>query len=152
MRTIQRDVVCALLFSKDGKILQALQTPGGRGVYPGCWAIIGGGVDAGEDNRTALNRELMEESGIDISMYPVELVNEAVGEGEKTLKETGERVKVNMKFYIYKVVIHDKNSNEIQVVLDDEHTEYRWSDLTELKDLKLTPPSVELFTKLGYLK
>ncbi len=151
MRTIEREIVSAVLFSKDGKILQALQTPGGRGVYPGCWGIIGGGVDEGEDQRTALNREFMEEAGIDISKYPAELIHEATGEAEKTLKDSGERVLAKMNFHTYKVVMNDKNADEIKVTLDDEHTEYRWSNLPDLKSMKLTPPSVELFKKLGYI-
>ncbi len=151
MRTIQREIVSAVLFSKDGKMLQALQTPGGRGVYPGCWGIIGGGVDEGEDQRTALNREFMEESGIDISQYPAELIHESTGEAEKTLKDTGKRVLAKMNFHTYKVVMDDKNAPDIKVTLDDEHSEYRWTDMEELKNLKLTPPSVELFKKLGYL-
>ena len=151
MRTIHRDIVSAVLFSKDGKILQALQDPKGRGVYPGCWGIIGGGVDSGETQREALNREMLEESGIDISKYDAALIHESTGEAEKTLKETGERVLAMMNFFTYKVTIDDRNADEISVTLDDEHTEYRWSDLSELKNMKLTPPSVELFKKLGYL-
>jgi 8-oxo-dGTP pyrophosphatase MutT (NUDIX family) len=151
MRTIQREIVFAVLFSKDGKILQALQTPGGRGVYPGCWGIIGGGVDQGEDHRAALNREFLEETGIDISIYPVEFIDESKGKGEKTLKGTGERVLAEMNFHTYKIVMADKAADEVKVVLDDEHSEYRWTELAELKHLKLTPPSVDLFTKLGYL-
>lgn len=151
MRTIQREIVSAVLFSKDGKILQALQTPGGRGAYPGCWGILGGGVDDGEDHRTALNREFMEESAIDISLYPAELIHESKGEAEKTLKDTGERVLAKMNFHTYKVVVSDKNADEIEVLLDDEHSEYRWTELAELQELTLTPPSVELFQKLGYI-
>ena len=152
MRTIHRDIVAAVLVSRDGKLLQALQDLNGGGVYPGCWGIIGGGIDTGEDHRTALNREFMEETGIDISQYPEELLGEAEGEAEKTLKKTGERVFCKMKFHTYKVIMSDKNADEIKVTLDDEHTEYRWSDVTELKDIKLTPPSIELFKKLGYLQ
>ncbi|CAN5682083.1 hypothetical protein BH11PAT2_BH11PAT2_07950 [soil metagenome] len=151
MRTIEREIVSVVLFSKDGKLLQVLQTPGGRGVYPGCWGIIGGGIDEGEDQRTALDREVMEEASIDISMYPAELAHESKGEAEKTLKDTNERVFVKMNFHTYKVVMSDKNANEIPIVLDDEHSEYSWVELDELKNSKLNPPSVELFTALGYL-
>ncbi|KKW19995.1 MAG: NUDIX hydrolase [Parcubacteria group bacterium GW2011_GWA2_51_10] len=152
MRTIERDIVAAVIFSKDGKILQALQDPLGRGVYPGCWGIVGGGIEDDEDERSALDREVLEESGIDISGYPVELIHLADGEGIKKLKGTGERVFCKMKFHTYKVLIHDRNAEDISVTLDDEHTEYRWCDPSELIALKITPPSVDLFTKLGYLK
>ncbi|MDO8561292.1 MAG: NUDIX domain-containing protein [bacterium] len=150
MRTINRDIVAALLYSKDGKILQALNAKSADRVYPDCWGIIGGGVEKGEDQRTALNREMLEESGIDIGSYAAELIFKSSGEAEKTLN-TGERVFCRMKFYTYKVVMNDKIASEIKITLDDEHTEYRWVEPPELKALKLTPPSVELFTLLGYL-
>ncbi len=32
-----------------------------------------------------------------------------------------------------------------------EFEEYRWIAIPEIKSLKLSPPSIEIFTKLGYL-
>jgi 8-oxo-dGTP pyrophosphatase MutT (NUDIX family) len=151
MRTIERDIVSAVIVSGDGKIFEALQTPGGGGVYEGCWCIPGGGIDDGEDQRTALNREMMEETGIDISKYPVELVQTDEGDAEKTLKKTGERILVKMKFHTYRVVINDKRADEIKITLNDELSEYKWCDTSEIKNLKLSPPSIVLFNKLGYL-
>ena len=34
---------------------------------PGCWEVSGGGVMAGEDSRTAVLREIREETGLDVS-------------------------------------------------------------------------------------
>jgi len=93
----------------------------------------------------------MEEAGIDISKYPMEFVSDGTGEAEKTLKETGERVLAKMKFYRYKIIMDDKNADEIPVTLNYEHTEYHWTDPSELKTMKLTPPSIEVFKQLGYL-
>lgn len=56
-----------------------------------------------------------------------------------------------MHFKVYKVAIDDKNASDITISLDDDLVEYQWLDFDELKKLKLTPPSVSLFTKLGYL-
>lgn len=151
MRTIDREVVCVVLVSKDGKLFQALQTPRGGGVYAGYWAIIGGGVEDGESQRAALNREHFEETGIDISKYDAELVHESQDEREKTLKDSGERVHCKMKFFIYRVIINDHNANEIEVRLDDEHSKFRFVDPSELKDMKIAPTSIDLFKKLGYL-
>jgi 8-oxo-dGTP pyrophosphatase MutT (NUDIX family) len=140
-----------VLLSKDGKLLLAFKDPRVGGVYPGTWGIIGGGIDEAEDERTALNREMLEETGIDISSYLAELVFESTGESEKTLRDTDERVFVKMNFHTYRVVMDDKNADEILVTLDEEHSDYRWCDPTELKNIQLPPPSVELFKKLGYL-
>ena len=151
MRTIERDIVSAVIISKDEKVLQALQNPDGGGVYPGHWGLIGGGIEEGESQRKALDREVLEESGIDISEYPVSLIDEAEGESNKILRETGEKVFCKMKFYTYQVKIDDRIALNIPVILDDEHTKYSWTLLSELSSMKLTPPSVVLFTKLGYL-
>lgn len=151
MRTIERDVVGAVIFSKDGKIFHALKTPKSGGVYSDdCWHIPGGGVEERETKEAALVREVLEETGIDISSSKIEFIDEDSGESEKTLKGTGERVLCKMRFYNYKVTL-DKNAEEIEVHLNDEFSSYRWSTLSELATLKLTPPSVGLFTRLGYL-
>jgi len=73
-------------------------------------------------------------------------------ESEKTLKTTGEKVLCKMKFYVYKVEIDNKNSNEIEIRLGDDLVKIKWVGLGELGSYKLTPPSVKLFTKLKYLK
>ncbi len=152
MRTIHRDIVSALLLSKDGKLLQGRKDSSKGGVYADCWHIPGGGIDAGEEKVYALIREVREETGIDVSAYPIELVDDqGGGMGEKTLKDTGETVLCEMKFFVYRVVLGDQNAEDVGVSLNDDLVEYAWTDLAELNRLKLTPPSVELFKRLGYL-
>jgi 8-oxo-dGTP pyrophosphatase MutT (NUDIX family) len=151
MREIERDIVSALIFSKDGKLFQGMKDPQKGGVYLDCWHIPGGGVDEGESKEEALIREVKEETGIDVSGCEIILIDDAgKGKSNKTLK-TGEDVLCKMRFFVYKVEINDKNSDEIKVDLDDDLVKYRRTDLTELASLKLTPPSIELFKKLGYL-
>lgn len=151
MRRIQREVVSALIFSQDEKLLQGKKDPRGGGVYADCWHMPGGGIEAGEDRLTALIREVKEETGIDIFPYPIELIDIASGEAEKTIKETEERVICEMTFYDYKITISDRVAADIQISLQDDLVEHRWSRIDELANLKLTPPSIDLFTKLGYL-
>lgn len=153
MRTIDREIVSGHIYSSDGKLLMARNThPAAGVVYGDCWKIPGGGVDPGETKLETLMREVQEETGIDITTFHTELIEDSmVGEAEKVLRETGERVVAKMKFFTYKVVL-DKPAAEILVTLDPhEFNEYRWVDIFELKSLKLSPPSVELFTKLRFL-
>jgi 8-oxo-dGTP pyrophosphatase MutT (NUDIX family) len=83
------------------------------GVYCDCWHIPGGGIEPGENKEEALKREAKEETGIDISPYRVVLVDDAgKGESKKTLP-TGEEVLYKMYFYVYRVDINDKSSDEI---------------------------------------
>ncbi len=151
MRTIHREIVSALIFSQDGKLFQGMKNPKDGGVYADCWHIPGGGIDDGEDKLTALVREIKEETGITVPIDKIELVDDqGRGESEKVLKNTGERVLCKMKFNVYKITL-DQNATDIRVNLEDDLVSYQWIDLVELKNVKLTPPSVILFQRLGYL-
>ena len=57
--------VAAAVIERPGEILLA-QRPGGK-PYPGYWEFPGGKIEAGEDPRAALVRELKEELGIDVT-------------------------------------------------------------------------------------
>lgn len=151
MRTIYRTVVSVLIFSKDGKLLMGMKDPKDGGVYADCWHIPGGGVDEGETQEQALRREILEEVGIDIAGCKVTLADDqGSGETEKTLKDTGEKVMCHMKFYVYRVDI-DKNADEIETKLSDDLVKLEWVDPAKLDGYKLTPPSITLFQRLGYL-
>lgn len=152
MRKIKRDTVACLIFSKDGKLFQGMKDPTGGGVYADCWHIPGGGIEVGESKIQAVIREVREETGIDIRPYSIELVDDSGhGESEKILKDSGEKVIAEMTFNVYKVVVTDKTADQIKVKLSDDLVKCQWTEISNLSFLKLTPPSIELFTKLGYL-
>lgn len=152
MKKIKRDIVSAIIFSKDQKLLIGRKNPKSGGVYIDCWHIPGGGVGEKETKNQTLRREVFEEVGIDINPYKVSLVDDkGQGSAEKIIN-SGEKVICKMKFFVYRVDINDKNADEIVLNLNDDLMETRWVTLNKLSSFKLTPPSVELFTKLGYLK
>lgn len=152
MRTLHRDIASALIFSKDGKLLMGMKDPEDGGVYADCWHIPGGGVDEGETQEQALRREVLEEVGIDIVDCTVTLADDqGSGETEKTLRDTGEKVMCHMKFYVYRVDV-DKNADEIETKLNDDLVRLEWVELDNINDYKLTPPSVTLFKRLGYIE
>lgn len=152
MKTINREIVSAIIISKDGKIFQGMKDPNSGGVYLDCWHIPGGGVDEGETNEQALVREIKEETGIDITPYKIELIDDLGGGEHETFWEPlKEVVLCKMKFYVYKVEIADKLASEIKVSLDDDLVTSDWTSIEDLKDKKLTPPSISLFQRLGYI-
>ncbi len=60
-----RTVVVGVVQNKEGEYLLC-KKPVGEGVYPGQWALPGGGIDEGETMEQALKREMMEEVGLEI--------------------------------------------------------------------------------------
>ncbi len=151
MRTINREIVSALIFSSDGKLLMGMKDPKSGGVYAGCWHIPGGGVDDGETQLQALRREMLEEVGIDSNDCKVELADDkGTGETEKTLKDTGERVICKMRFNVYRVDA-SKAATDVKLKSSDDLVKLEWIDLKQLGNYKLTPPSVTLFARLGLL-
>jgi 8-oxo-dGTP diphosphatase len=150
MRVIDRDIVAGVIISSDNKILMGKGRSGS--VYKDCWLIPGGGVDDGETRLQTLTREVHEETGLDISSYQVEIVEDSArGKSEKILKDTNEKVIVNMKFYTYRINI-PKPESEIEANAGDDLVELEWVPLNKISDYKLSPPSKNLFKKLGYLK
>lgn len=151
MNIIYRKIVGAVLLSKDSKVLLAKKTLGKGSVYPDCYHIPGGGIEAGESPANALVREVREETGLDITGTPYYLID-SVGKGEsqKTLKDTGEVVLCKMDFLIYKVDL-PTIAQDTHISLNEEFEHYQWVPLNNLKNISLTPPSIELFQRLGYL-
>ncbi|MFA6514061.1 MAG: NUDIX hydrolase [Patescibacteria group bacterium] len=151
MREIERIIVSALIFSKDGKLLMGQKDPVKGGVYPDCWHIPGGGVDVGETLEQALQREVLEETGIDISNYEivtVPFIDSAIT--EKTLK-TGEVVLCKMEFNRFEIYINNKTAEEIKLSPTDDLVEIQWFDKKRLSDIKNIPGGKEFFQKMGYI-
>lgn len=151
MRTITRDIVGAVLISKDGRVLLGKTAAKASGVYSGSWVIPGGGIDEGETREQAVIREVLEETHHDISDMKLELIDDtATGESEKVLKDTGERVLVKMNFCEYKIVL-DKTADELGVRPTEELVELRWFSGDELLSANLAAPTRKLFKKIGLL-
>jgi 8-oxo-dGTP pyrophosphatase MutT (NUDIX family) len=140
MRTIKRDIAGAVIFSNDNHVLLGKNVKGG--VYEDLWVIPGGGIDAGETKEQAVVREILEEVGIDITNASKVLLSEVqTGITEKTLRDTGERVIVEMTFYNFKVDI-DLPSFEINIKLEDDFGHAEWVPFDRISAKKYSP-SVE---------
>lgn len=152
MREIQRTIVSALVFSKDGKMLMGRKDPSKGGVYPNAWHIPGGGVDDGETFEQTLARELQEEVGIDIAeCRVVPLTVTGAGTSEKTLP-SGETVISHMEFNYFEVYFDNKNADEITLALTDDLIEAKWFSPEELVSAEQIPGGKEFFKEMGYIK
>ncbi|MBS1267166.1 MAG: ADP-ribose pyrophosphatase [Candidatus Woesearchaeota archaeon] len=110
-----------------------------RGPYPNTWMIPGGGVDLGEESLVqALKREVLEETGLSIKNI------EQIGFSEdKEPNKHGE-----MTHYLFLEFLAESTSKHARAGSD--LIKLKWFDKSELKDLKIPPPSVKIFKKLGY--
>lgn len=148
MRTAQRRIVTAYIVSTDGKILLGKKDPAKGGVYPDCLHNPGGGVDVGETDDEALNREVIEETGIDIQSDQKTLIDiTGIGQSEKTLK-TGEKIIVEMHFYVFRVDL-GKASDKVELYPRGDLIDLQWYPIEALEQLKLTPPAAKLITRKG---
>ena len=151
MQTIHRNIVVALLFSSDGKLLLGKKDPRAGGVYPDNWHLPGGGIEPGESQQEALRREIKEEVGINIAPYPAEFVDgSGYGEAEKFDRNLGEKVLCRMNFYTYRIQLPVPAAS-IPIDLEGDLKQVVWASREELANYWLTPPSMLLFTKLGYI-
>jgi 8-oxo-dGTP pyrophosphatase MutT (NUDIX family) len=151
MRTITRDIVAALIFSSDDKLLLGMTEVARGGAYSGYWVIPCGGIEEDETKLEALQREILEETTINIKPYEIELVDDtAKGESEKTLKNTGERALVKMNFFDYEIHI-PKLSSEVGAKPTEELVRLEWVALKDLSHTKLSPPTTKLLKKLGHI-
>lgn len=148
MRMIKRDIVAAAITSKDSKLFLGKKNPKKGGVYIDCWHLPGGGKEEGETDLKALQREIIEETGIDIHNAQIQLIDsQGKGDSEKTLL-SGETVIVKMNFHVFSVRL-PVAAQTIKLRLEDDIAEGMWVRKSDLPLLKLTPPSKELIERIG---
>lgn len=149
MRTIKREIVGGLLISSDNKVLIGKNRQGG--VHEDVWVVPGGGIDEGEKLQEALRRELLEEVGIDVKDAVIEQVGESyTGTAEKTLRETNERVLVEMTFYDFLVTM-DRPASEIPFSLDDDFAHAEWVSKDELTSKDFSPFTRKFLERLKFI-
>lgn len=105
--------VHAAIINEEGKVLQLKQTYGDKR-----WGLPGGGVEPGETIHEAIKRECLEELGVDIKisaftgLYYHKSFNSQVG--------------------IFKCYL----PQGCDIRLSNEHSEYRWFDISELSEVQ----------------
>lgn len=95
-----------------------------RELFPDCWDILGGHVDAGESLETALAREIKEESGWELATIVKHL---------KTVHWQNAENETIREFVFLVTVNGDLDKPELET---DKFSEYRWLSEDELDILK----------------
>jgi nucleoside triphosphatase len=138
-----RLIVVAVVTDDEGRVLLCRMAPD-RGVFPGQWALPGGGVEPGERIEAALRREVREELGIDLRAATPLLFKDDVL--EKTLGE-GRRELLHMVFLVYSC-----RPASTDIVLNEEFSEFVWADGAGLAALELSPLTRDTLRSAGLIK
>lgn len=107
---------------------------------PGMWEFPGGKIDFGQDINDALKREMVEETGLDITIKePLFFWDQNV---EGVPKYEG--------FILVNLYFSCEAPLNAKVVLSHEHDDYKWVEYSELKDIKdqLASHTVEVIERL----
>lgn len=146
MRTIKRDIVGAFIFSSDNKILL-----GHSGVFEGQWCVPGGGIED-ETELEALFREVKEEVNLDLSDAEIIQCDDVdYATSEKTLRDTGERVLVDMKFIDF-IVKMPFLAEEVVFKCADDFRDGKWFSKAELAVEDIAPGTKRRLGRLGFMK
>lgn len=112
-------VVVAAVIEDGGRYLITRRRP--SAVLPLLWEFPGGKVEPGEDDQTALTREVMHRLGVQIEV--AELMN--------TVRHTYERYTVELHLYACAIVAGDPSSRNVH--------EFRWVRSEEFDTITFTP-------------
>lgn len=137
-----RLVVVPVVRDADGRVLVCRMAPD-RGVFPGTWALPGGGVEPGERLEEALAREIREEIGARLVSARPLFFREGVF--TKTFPD-GSRRPIQMVFLLYECRVA-----ETELTLNEEFTEYAWARPDELSRYELNEATLETFRTMGLL-
>ena len=137
-----RVIVGAIIKNKQREILLC-KMPKDRGVFPGQWAIPGGGIDEGEKMDEALHREIWEEVGLKLTdIEPLSFFDD---EREKFLPGD-KREKQYLIYLNFLCKVEDD-----KVTINDEFEEYAWVKPTLLNEYDLNEATKHTFRKMGLL-
>ncbi|WP_270606879.1 (deoxy)nucleoside triphosphate pyrophosphohydrolase [Bacillus mobilis] len=115
-------VVGAVILNDDNEVLCALRSP--IMSLPNYWEFPGGKIKVGEEPRDALVREIKEELDCIIT----------VGKTIEIVEHEYENIIVHL--VTYKAIIKSGTPKAI------EHSELRWVNVTDLKELKWAPADI----------
>ncbi|MEA4956496.1 Nucleoside triphosphatase NudI [bioreactor metagenome] len=123
------------LLKKDGKILLLKRHPNSK-TNPNCWELPGGKVESGEDFDDAIIREFNEETGLSIEL------NDLLGAVQEDFPH---------KKTIALIMNVDISSKNLEVKISEEHVDFKWVKMEEIKNLKISGWFETLMEERNYI-
>jgi len=142
MNKESRVIVVPIIRNNEDQVL-ICKMPQDRGVFPGMWALPGGGVEPGETMVEALKREVREELGISVTDIEPWYFSD---DTRTKIKKDGTKVLTYMIFLLFEC-----RAESLDVKINDEFEAYAWVKPSQLKNYNLNPASIETFKKKRYL-
>ena len=137
-----RLIVVPVLVDDNERVLLCRMAPH-RGVFPGQWALPGGGVEPGERIEDALRRETREELGIELASFQPLLFKDAV------LDKTGEDGVTQPLHMVFLVYLCTPASFDLS--LNEEFSEAAWVPGQELDGLSLSGLTRDTLAQAGLI-
>ncbi|MGV7091298.1 nucleoside triphosphatase NudI [Siccibacter turicensis] len=139
----QRIIVCPIIENEGDVLLCRMASD--RGVFPGQWALSGGGTEPGETLEEALRREIREELGDKLELVSITPWTFRDDVRIKTYAD-GTKEEIYMIYLIFDCVSANRD-----VVFNDEFQEIAWVSRDRLKDYDLNDATRFTFTQKGFL-
>ena len=136
-----RIIVVGIIVNEKGEVL-LLKMPPDRGIYPGQWGVVGGGLEEGETLEEALAREVKEEVGLVVkrcerTIYFDEVRSKAFPDGHVE--------EIYMIYHLY----HCECVGQVQ--LNEEWETFVWVSKNKLSSYDLNSATRYTFTQNGWL-
>ncbi|OGV90954.1 hypothetical protein A3A66_03520 [Microgenomates group bacterium RIFCSPLOWO2_01_FULL_46_13] len=136
---VHRLIVVAIIQNKKGEYLLC-KKPADLGVYPGQWALTGGGVEEGEEMEIALRREVREEVGLEITtIKPAFFTDDHIVKYFPNCRSE-EQYLIYLEFTC--------RTKLTKVKLNEEFETYAWVKSKDLSKYDLNAPTRATFQKL----
>ena len=137
-----RLIVVPVAVDSSDRVLLCRMAPH-RGVFPGQWALPGGGVEPGERIEDALVREIREELGVGVKSFRPLFFKDAVL--TKTY-EDGSVAPLHMVFLIYQCVL-----TSTELTINEEFSEYAWMEPSRIGAMDLNTLTRDTLESAGVL-
>jgi len=139
----QRIIVCPVI-QNDGEFLLC-KMASDRGVFPGQWALPGGGMEPNETMETALRREIMEELGAELLITDIKPW--AFRDDIRTKKyPDGTTEDIYMIYLIFDCFSANRN-----ITFNEEFQEIIWIRPEAMKSMDLNEATRVTFTQKGLI-
>ena len=139
----QRTIVCPVIQNEGEDLLCKMADD--RGVFPGQWAISGGGMEPGETMEEALRREIGEELGDALEITEVKPWTFRDDVRVKTYAD-GTTEQIYMIYLIFDCVSANRD-----ITFNEEFQEVAWVKPEALADMDLNVATRETFRQKGLL-